>query len=146
MINAFSSNLNTVNLHLKIKPRSFYKIMEGFILKVNSWEISKVVPCLLSIMLTLTWGIDISFEKLALETGGWIWKTPFSLCFWVGVGISCKACGWRLGVEGNYACYLASLLYLWDLEEQRGRGFKVIISREGRQATKGGGVYGRGGL
>ena len=31
MINAFSSNLNTVNLHLKIKPRLFYKIMKGFL-------------------------------------------------------------------------------------------------------------------
>ena len=38
VINAFSSNLNTVNLHLKIKHDHswpFYKIMKGFILKVN---------------------------------------------------------------------------------------------------------------
>ena len=33
MINAFSSNLNTVNFHLKIKPWSFYKIMKGLIVK-----------------------------------------------------------------------------------------------------------------
>ena len=32
----FSSNLNTVNLHLKIKPWPFYKIMKGFLLKANS--------------------------------------------------------------------------------------------------------------
>ena len=25
---------------------------------------------------------------------------------------------------------LSYLLYLWDLEEQRGRGFKVIVGRE----------------
>ena len=36
MINAFPSNLNTANLHLKIKPSSFYKIMKGFNLKANS--------------------------------------------------------------------------------------------------------------
>ena len=40
MINAFSSNLNTVNLHRKIEP---YEIIKRFTLKVNSLEISKVV-------------------------------------------------------------------------------------------------------
>ena len=30
-INAFFSDLNTVNLHLKIKPWRFYKIMKGFL-------------------------------------------------------------------------------------------------------------------
>ena len=30
---------------------------------------------------------------------------------------------------------LSQFLYLWELEEQRGRGLKVIISREGDQAT-----------
>ena len=44
-------------------------------------------------MLTLTWSIDISFEKLTLETGGLISKTPFALGLGGGVGISCKACG-----------------------------------------------------
>ena len=34
MTNAFSSNLNTPNLHLKIKLWSFYKILKVFILKV----------------------------------------------------------------------------------------------------------------
>ena len=29
-------NLNIVNPHLKFKPGPFYKIMKGFILKVNS--------------------------------------------------------------------------------------------------------------
>ena len=33
-------------------------------------------------MLTLTRGIDILFEKLTPETGGWIWKAPFGLCVW----------------------------------------------------------------
>ena len=35
-INAFSSNLNTVNLHFKIKPWPFYEIMKRFIPTVNS--------------------------------------------------------------------------------------------------------------
>ena len=30
-------------------------------------------------MLTLTWGIDILFEKLTLEIGDWNWETPFAL-------------------------------------------------------------------
>ena len=33
-------------------------------------------------MLTLAWDIDILSEKITLETEGWIWKTPFTLCFW----------------------------------------------------------------
>ena len=29
-------------------------------------------------MLNLTWGIDVLFEKLTVETEGWIWeKNPF---------------------------------------------------------------------
>ena len=86
-------HLNTVNLHLKIKPWPFYKIIKGFILKVNSWEILVVVSCSVFLMLTLTWDIDILFEKLTAETGGWIRNTPFALCLWVEVGISYKACG-----------------------------------------------------
>ena len=34
MRNAFSSNLKTVNLHFKIKPWPFLKIIKVFILKV----------------------------------------------------------------------------------------------------------------
>ena len=50
--NAISSNLNNVNLQissnhggytLQVKPWAFYKIMEGFILGVNSQEVSKVL-------------------------------------------------------------------------------------------------------
>ena len=36
MINAFSNNLNTVNLHWKIKPWPLYEIMKEFILNVNN--------------------------------------------------------------------------------------------------------------
>ena len=68
MIKTFSSNMNTVNFHLKIKPRPFLTIL-GFILKVNNEEISKVVPCSPSLILILTWDIDILFEKLKPETG-----------------------------------------------------------------------------
>ena len=70
MINAFSSNVNPVNLHLKIKPWPVYKIMKGFILKVNSYGISKFVSCSVSLMLTLTRGTDMLFEKLRPEIGG----------------------------------------------------------------------------
>ena len=62
MINAFSSrsNLSTLNLHLKISfsPKGF-----------NSQQISKDVSSSVSFMLTLTWGIDVLFEKLTPETG-----------------------------------------------------------------------------
>ena len=37
---------------------------------INSSGISKVVPCSVFLMLTLTRGIDILFEKLTSETGG----------------------------------------------------------------------------
>ena len=82
MTNAFSGNLNTVNLHLNIKHRPFQEIMKVFIPKVNISENSKIVPCSVSVMLTLTWGIDILFEKLTPETGGSSCKIPFALCIW----------------------------------------------------------------
>ena len=44
--------------------------MKEFTLKVNSYEISKVVSCSIPLVLTLTWGTDILFEKLRPETGG----------------------------------------------------------------------------
>ena len=46
--------------------------MKGFILKVNSQEISKVVSCSVSLMLTLTWVIDI----LTVEQGDEFEKHP----------------------------------------------------------------------
>ena len=85
--NAFSSNLNTVNMkkkissakvryrHLKIKPWPGNRIMEGFIPGVNIWEVPKVVLCSLSLMLTLTLSTNILFEKLAPQIGDWIWKS-----------------------------------------------------------------------
>ena len=78
MINAFSSNLNTLNLNWKITPWPFYKILKGFILKFNSWEISNVVMFCFPYVNTLTWA-DILFKKLRPETEGWIWKIPFAL-------------------------------------------------------------------
>ena len=67
MIKRFSSNLNTVNLHLMIKPWPFHKIVKGFI---HPKEILKVVSRSISLILTLTWGTDILFDKLTPETGG----------------------------------------------------------------------------
>ena len=51
--------------------------MEGFILEVNSSEVSKFVSCSISLMLTLTWGIDI-FEKLTPEMGRLVLRTSFA--------------------------------------------------------------------
>ena len=68
--NAFSVSLETVNLTnfalytLENKALTKLLIMEGFILEVNSYEVSKAMPCLVPLMLTITWGIDILFEKL----------------------------------------------------------------------------------
>ena len=52
--------------------------MESFILEVNSYELSKVVSCSVSLVLTFTWGIDKLFERLTLQIGSLIWKTPLS--------------------------------------------------------------------
>ena len=42
-------------------------------------------------MLNLTWGIDVLFEKLTVETEVWIWeKNPFHNAS--GGGDFCKAC------------------------------------------------------
>ena len=70
--NKFSSNVNTKsekfsqpwrNIHLKIKPWPFYRIMEGFILKVDSLEVKRFQR-----LCHVIWGIDI-FEKLTPEIG-----------------------------------------------------------------------------
>ena len=58
--NAFFSNVKTVNLK---NPRGF---MEEFILEVNNQEVSKVISCSLSLVLTFTYGTDIFFKKLTL--------------------------------------------------------------------------------
>ena len=46
------------------------KLWKVLSLKVNSYEISKVLSSSVSRMLTLAWGIDILFEKLTPEIGG----------------------------------------------------------------------------
>ena len=45
------------------RKSSVIRIMEGFVLKVNGKEVSKAEPSLISILLTLTWSIDILFGK-----------------------------------------------------------------------------------
>ena len=67
-----------------IKPWSFYRIMGRFIIEVN-------VSCLVSLMLTLTWGVNILFEKLTPEVGVSIWKKTKlgTLCLW-GCGFHAK--------------------------------------------------------
>ena len=93
--------------------------MKRFILKVNSSETSKVLPCSISFMLTLTWGIDILFEKLTPETRGWILKKR-PLHYDSGEGFYVKL--WlvwrqvnRLGVGGNYVCCLFILAIFMGL-------------------------------
>ena len=45
--------------------------MEGFILGLTvKKEVSKVVSCSVSLILTLNWGTDTLFEKLTPEIGG----------------------------------------------------------------------------
>ena len=61
--NAFSSNLNTINLK-GFKPDGI-----KFIREVNRQELSNVVSCSVSLMLILAQGIDI-FEKLTPEIRG----------------------------------------------------------------------------
>ena len=42
----------------------------------------------------------------------------------------------RQGLEETMYVAFSQLLYLCDLEEQRGRGFNVIIQREGEKPQK----------
>ena len=45
--------------------------MERFVLGLTvKKEVSKVVSCSVSLILTLNWGTDILFEKLTPEIGG----------------------------------------------------------------------------
>ena len=50
--------------------------MEGFIFEVYVKEISEAESSSVSLLLTLTWGIDILVEKLTPQVGDSIWKTP----------------------------------------------------------------------
>ena len=45
--------------------------MKGYILKVNSSDISKAVSYPVSLMLTLTWVTDLLFEGLRPKIGEW---------------------------------------------------------------------------
>ena len=51
------------NILLKIKPRPFYRVAKGFILEVNNLKVSKNVSYAVSLVLTLTLGIDILFDR-----------------------------------------------------------------------------------
>ena len=90
-----------------------------FIPKVNSQEISKVVPCSFSLMLTLNWGIDMLFQKLIPEKGEWIWKTPSALCFWQREFHVKPELAWkqvnRIGVGENYVCCFAIVVIFMGL-------------------------------
>ena len=61
--------------------------MKRFFLKVNSLKVSKVASYSVSPMLTLTWGIDILFEKLTPEKGDGFENHPLH---YVSRGMSCK--------------------------------------------------------
>ena len=58
----------------------------------------------------------------------------------LGCGFHANPVTWKqvnwLEVEETMYVALLLLLYLWDLEEQRGKGFKVIIWREEEKGHK----------
>ena len=59
---------------------------------------------------------------------------------WVGISWNFYGLGAseQTKVRGNYLCCLVIVVIFWDLEEQRGRGFKVIIRRkEEKPQTRG---------
>ena len=81
MRNAFSSNLNTVNLHLKIKPWPFLKIIKAFILKVLIVKRSQKL-CHVQFPLCWLWP-EILTYFLKVKTRNRedeLEKTPFALC------------------------------------------------------------------
>ena len=85
----------TINLALSFK-NVFHRGTKFFgktyvILEVNSLENFKVLSCLVYLKLTMTWGINIFFEKLTSEIGGESEKHPLHTML-LGVGISCKTC------------------------------------------------------
>ena len=58
--------------------------MEGLILEVARWEVSKGVSLSVFLMLTMTWRIFILFRKLALQIADWTSKTFSADCSEVG--------------------------------------------------------------
>ena len=89
------------------------------------------MQCSVSFLLTQTWDIDILLEKLTQEMGVNLKNT---LCIMpLGWGFHANSVAWgqvnRLGVEETMYVAFSLLLYLWDLEKQKGKGFKVIIWR-----------------
>ena len=68
-----------------------YGIMEAFILKVDGEQVSKVESSSVSLLSTLTWGIDILFEKLTPQIGT-EFKKHFLHTMPLRLGSSCKAC------------------------------------------------------
>ena len=101
-----------LNLHLNIKPltMSYYKIIDVFSPKCfNNWEISKIVSRSVFFILTLTWDIDILFEKLRQGDEFFVWEIPFSANMPLWVGFHWKSVAWRQKNKQR-------LYYLWDLE------------------------------
>ena len=54
---------------LENKSLPVYRVMEGFILEVNGYKVSKVDSNSVSVSLILTWVVNILFEKLTPQTG-----------------------------------------------------------------------------
>ena len=54
---------------LENKSLPVYRVMEGFILEVNGYEVSKVDSNSVSVSLILTWVVNMLFEKLTPQTG-----------------------------------------------------------------------------
>ena len=82
MINAFSSNVNTVNLHLKIKFWPLYKTMKDFILKVLAVKRSQKlynVQFALSDCVDCDLRYECIIRKVNISKKGINWKTSFAL-------------------------------------------------------------------
>ena len=107
IINAFSSNLKTVNLHLDIKSWPFYKIMKRFILNLFVKRF-QMLSCSVSFTLTLTLGYWYIMWKVKTRNRGMNLKS--TLCtIPLEVGISCKACPFLSGdvfTIGFYVCLI----------------------------------------
>ena len=72
-------------MHLKINPYQSIEILKDLSFSLMVKRLQRLSQVDFSLSLTLTWIIDILFEKLTPQVGRWIWKTP-SAHYASGVG------------------------------------------------------------
>ena len=87
MIQTFYSILNTVNLNILLNHSEIFtwRLSPDHCRGIKLWKFLFIFQRLCHVQfflrLTLTWGIDILFDKLTRETRVWIWKTHFAVYF-----------------------------------------------------------------